>query len=219
VIQLSYDVREPLRATNVVMGSMSTLLRRLPRSPVTHTFDPPSIIRLEQFETQQIVMEDRVSPCRPQTCGEHTTWVTLSVINWRWGKSICVESGPSSVQRSIATVVGEIGHRSASRRHPGGHSLVGVVGRDGGSSGGGNAIGVVAACSVESPGWGAPSPAKIVVRRPVVAGGFGGVIWSRSTHWPGPYLSHLSGLSSGTSSSSSSQPNNSNSSPHRGKRR
>ncbi len=80
--------------TNIVIGSMSTTLRRLPRSPVMQTFDPPSIIWLVVVKTLPIVMDDRVSPWIPQTRGEHTMWVMLSVIDGSWGSSARVELWP-----------------------------------------------------------------------------------------------------------------------------
>ncbi len=73
---------------------MSTTSRRLPRSPVMQTFDPPLIIWLAVLENLRIVMDDRASPRIPQTRGEHMTWVKLSVINGSWGSSASMESKP-----------------------------------------------------------------------------------------------------------------------------
>jgi hypothetical protein len=92
MIQSLYEVGEPSRVTDIVIGLMLTTLRRLPRSPVTQTFDPQSIIWLIVAVTLRIVMDKRMSPWIPQTLVEHTMWVMLLVIDGSGGRSARVES-------------------------------------------------------------------------------------------------------------------------------
>ena len=81
VILLSTEDGTPSRATEIAIGVMSVMSRRVWRSPVMQTFDPPSINVPAVSVTQRILTEETSSLVTPQTCGEHTTCVTLSRID------------------------------------------------------------------------------------------------------------------------------------------
>jgi hypothetical protein len=125
-------------ATEIVIGLMSMTSSRLLRLPVMHTLDPPSIICVVLLDFVCIVIEGKLSLCKPQMRGEHTTWVTLSVMVGRSGSPACVELGLFklrlwSARRLTETVVGDADRVNASMRQPGGHGLM----TGGGGSGGG----------------------------------------------------------------------------------
>jgi hypothetical protein len=87
-------------------------------------------------------MDDLWSVWTPQTRGEQTTCITLSVMDGSCGRVARNESETCSAWRSTATVVGKEGHVSSLRRQPGGHGLCSIRGAsNGGGSGGGGSIG------------------------------------------------------------------------------
>jgi hypothetical protein len=87
-------------------------------------------------------MDDLWSVWTPQTCGEQTTYVTLSVMDGGCDRVARRESETCSAWRSTAMVVGEGGCVSSLRRQPGGHGLCNIGGvTNGGGSGGGGSIG------------------------------------------------------------------------------
>ncbi len=146
--------------------------------PITQTLKPPSSIRFVEVGLRWIVMDDLRSVWTPQTHGEQTTWVTLSVMDGSCGRVARRESETCSAQRSMVTVVGKGGHVSSLRRQPGGHGLcnIGGASNQGGSRGGGSIGGAVAIKRLLF--------ATALWRRHdcSVVGGVNGRIWLRLTH-------------------------------------
>ena len=116
--------------------------RRLPRLPVMQTLEPPSIIRFVEVGLQWIVMDDLRSMWTPQTHGEQTMCITLSVMDGGCGRVARKESEICSAQRSMARVVSKGDRVSSLRRQPGGHGLCNIGGAtNGGGSGAGGTVG------------------------------------------------------------------------------
>jgi len=152
--------------------------RRLPRLPVMQTLEPPSIIRFVEVGLQRIMMDDLRSMWTPQTHGEQTMCITLSVMDGGCGRVARKESEICSAQRSMARVVSKGDRVSSLRRQPGGHGLCNIGGvTNGGSSGGGGSIG--GAVAIERLLF-APAPRR---RHDCgVVGGVNGRIWLGLMH-------------------------------------
>ncbi len=91
---------------------------------------------------RRIVMDDLRSVWTPQTRGEQTACVTLSVMDGGCGRVARMESEICSAQRSTVMVVGKGGCVSSSRRQPGGHGLCDIgKATNGGRLGGGGSVG------------------------------------------------------------------------------
>jgi hypothetical protein len=142
-MQSSYEAGLPSSAMELVMGWMSVTSRRLLRSPVTQTLEPPSIMRGDDWVPSRSRMEERRSDWTPQTLGEQTICVTLSIVEGMSGSVARREAAVSSDRRSIATEVGDRGRWIASRRQPGGQGILANSEQEsfgehsGGGSGGG----------------------------------------------------------------------------------
>jgi hypothetical protein len=123
-------------------------------------------------------MDDLRSVWTPQTCGEQTACITLSVMDGSCGRLARRESETCSAWRSTARVIGRGGCVSSSRRQPGGHGLCNIGGAsNGGSSGGGGSIG--GAVAIERLLF-APAPRR---RHDCgVVGGVNGRIWLGLMH-------------------------------------
>jgi hypothetical protein len=134
------------------MGLISSTSTRLPMVPVTHRLELPSTILVPNPNSPLMVMDECMSEWTPQTRGEHTTRVTLSVkVSGGSGRVGKWDGGDRNPTRLTVTDVGEGAWVSPSRRHPGGHSEVSNLSVGGGSGGGGNVGGFVMRAGVEMP--------------------------------------------------------------------
>ena len=147
-------------ATKIDNGRMSTTSTNISRSPVRQMLAPPSINVDEVFHTRT---EDQLLSWRPNTRGEPTTCVILSITNGKsgmlamaktewWGGCVVGEDigGLNGNSKGLVGKVGRVGLlRMVSMREPtgtsggglgGGRSKTGAAG-GGGSAGGGSKAG------------------------------------------------------------------------------
>jgi hypothetical protein len=188
VMVSSQEFGPPSRATEIVIGGISTKSTRRVSSPVTHMLEPPSISG--PHESLELIVTEVVSlQSIPQTLGDVSTREILA--------TVAVSTRSTNVCHRVGGGHGVFINSWA--KEPLGNS---IIVKCGGGSGGGRTTSVALGI-----GWVSVKGAGLIgtVVRTAPAGGVPSSVWHEPTHRFVPYPSHSTAETSVSSSAHVSQ--------------